>query len=389
VIDTTLRRLAGFMVQTRTSFMLQGHRVLLPPPFSLPPVVPVTSSTLTGSLCLILYSLPGNIDYPWSSATSVQFVYNPTLITTTAGTAVTVISGTGSRTYTNRFGASVTTALTIASSSNNLLYLGSAFPVDGNGMTWNLSSLVQLPGAGPTVLSSLINVFNASGVVVEAGSSRIDGLGQAFLSSVPGFKNVTIGASNGNSLAANYAACQAPITFTNGLRVPTQPSVSNGAVRFSYSYYITDGATYSVSCNLTVTTSSAFATQQDQLGNPFQTVLNVTGTRTYVFLPTGASVTSTVTGLTRSGRFYPYSLLASAPGVYSMNTVPFLDYDGLAFTVIPSVSANGVAPGSGPQYSAVDVGVNFSAPSSAVMLTESHYTQLPNPAMQQQLYSTL
>ena len=32
--------------------------------------------------------------------------------------------------------------------------------------------------------------------------------------------------------------------------------------------------------------------------------------------------------------------------------------------------------------------VYFSTPSSAVMLTESHYTQLPNPALQQQLYST-
>ena len=49
-------------------------------------------------------------------------------------------------------------------------------------------------------------------------STRIDSLGSAFLSSVPGFLNVTIGASNINSLAAKYSTCQAPITFTNGLR---------------------------------------------------------------------------------------------------------------------------------------------------------------------------
>ena len=406
-IDVTLRRLAGFMMQTQTPFTYQGKSINFPAPqpihiaplpssstgSSSPSASSTAPSASSGSLCLMFYSLPGNVDYPWSSATSVQFSYYPTVLNTPAGSAVSIIAGSGTRTFTNRFGATVTTPFTVAppgtNSSDNLLYRGSSSPVDGNGLTWILSAPVQLPGHGGSTLFTQLNVYNASGVIVENGASRLDGVGQAFLSNVPGFSNITIPASNVNSLAANYAACQAPISFTNGLRAPTQPSASNGAVRFSYSYYITDGATYSVSCNLTVTTSSAFATQKDQLGNPYQTVLNVTGTRTYAFLSTGASLTSSVTGLTRSGRFYPYSLLASAPGVYSMNTVPFLDYDGLTFTVSSSVPANGVAPGSGTQYSALDVGVYFSTPSSAVTLTESHYTQPPNPALQQQLYSLL
>jgi hypothetical protein len=152
-------------------------------------------------------------------------------------------------------------------------------------LTWKLSSLV-LPGAGPAVLSSLITIVNASGAVVEVGSSLVDGLGHAFLSSVPGFKNVTIGASNINSIAANYAACQAPISFTNGLRAPTQPSSSNGAVRFSYSYSISDGATYRVVGNLTITTASAFANSHDLLGNPYQIVTNVTGICICTYWPT-------------------------------------------------------------------------------------------------------
>ena len=412
-IDVTLRRLAGFMMQTQTPFTYQGKAINFPAP-SLIRVAPSISSSTgsslpssprsssastsapsnSASLCLILYGLPGNVDYPFSVATVVQFSYSPTVIRSSAGTGVTILAGSGTRTFTNRFGASVATSLTIApsgtNSSDNILYLGSSSPFDQNGLTWILSSPVQQPGHGPSALYTQLNVYNASsGVIVEDGASRFDAVGQAFLSTVPGFNNISIPASNVNSLAVNYATCQAPISFTNGLRAPTQPSAGNGGMKLSFSYYISDGATYAVTCNLTVTTSSAFATQKDQLGNPFQTVLNVTGTRTYASLGTGISLTSTVTGLTRSGRFYPYSLLAAAPGVYSVNSAPLLDYDGLAFNVAPSVPGNGATPGSGPQYTVVEVSMYSSAPLSAVLLTESHYTQLPNAMLQQQQYAIL
>jgi hypothetical protein len=223
-----------------------------------------------------------------SSATSVTVQYSPTPVVTAFGSAVTLLSGTGTRTYTNRFGFATTTPLTLTSAgtvnSSNLLYLASSVPVDGQGLTWSLASPVQLPGNGPASLFSQLNVFNSSGVFIEGYSSRVDGLGEAFLSSIPGFTNVTIGASNINSLAPVYSSCQAPISFTNGLRVPTQPSTFNGAVLFSYSYFISDGSTYSIQANLTISTSSAFATTKDQLGNPYQTVTNVVGT--HILVPT-------------------------------------------------------------------------------------------------------
>ena len=170
----------------------------------------------TGSLCFIFYALPGNVDYPWSSATSVTFTYNPTLVQTPAGTAVRITSGSGTRVFTNRFGTAISTPLTVAAAgvdyADNYLYIGSTAPVDTSGLTWNLASSLQLPGHGPTVLYNQINVYNTSNVVYEQHASRIDSLGQAFLSTVPGFVNVTIGASNINSLAPNYAACTAPIS---------------------------------------------------------------------------------------------------------------------------------------------------------------------------------
>ena len=89
-----------------------------------------------------------------------------------------------------------------------------------------------------------------------------------------------------NALAANYTACQARITFTNGLRSPVQPSASNGGTHPRFSYFISDGTSYSISTNLTLTTTSAFATTTDQLGNPYQAVINITGSRTYTYVPT-------------------------------------------------------------------------------------------------------
>ena len=120
------------------------------------------TSAATGSLCFLLYSLPGNVDYPWSSATSLTFTYTAAGVTT--GQAVSLLSGSGTRTYTNRFGASFSTSLTLASfPSSNLLYLGSAVPVDTTGLTFSLASSIQLPGEGPSQLLSAVTVYNASG----------------------------------------------------------------------------------------------------------------------------------------------------------------------------------------------------------------------------------
>ena len=253
--------------------------------FTTRPYSAVAVPSASASLCMILYSLPGNVDYPWSSATSLSFLYNPTLVSTPSGTAVTIVSGTGTRTYTNRFGVSTSATFSVLMTGTRYLYLNNTLPFDAAGVTFNFTSPLQLPGHGPTVLYSLVNVYNQSGIVVEGAESRVDGVGSAFLSTVPSFMNVTIGASNLNALAPSYATCSAPITFTNGLRPPTQPSVSNGGTRISYSYFISDGVTYSVQGNLTLTTSSAFGNNADLLGNPYQIVTNVAGSRLYTHIP--------------------------------------------------------------------------------------------------------
>ena len=359
------------------------------------PTTSTIAATASGSFCFITYSLAGDVDYPWSVATSLSFVYNLTAVTNSYGTAVQVLSGSGTRTFTNRFGFSFTTNVVVApvgsNYSDNLLYINSQTPLDGNGLTLNLASPTQLPGHGPSVLYNYVNYYTASGGIIESHSSRIDVQGQAFLTSVPFFVNRTIGASNINTLNPNYAQCTAPISFTNGLRAPTTPTNSNGNTRFTYSYFISDGSTYSVIANLSITTSSAYATSSDQLGNPYQTVTGISGTRTYKYLPTGATVVSTVTGLSTSAyayadqRWYPYALLSSAPGVYTVNTAPYVDYDGIEFSISPVAPYNGYAPGNGTQYNATSV--YMQAPVAQALLTEGYSLNTPLVSLQQQVYT--
>ena len=344
-----------------------------------------------GSLCFLVYGGAGNIEYPWSAATQLSFLFNPTPITTASGTGVSIVSGSGSRTYTNSFGITLTTQLTVSSLTDNILYLNRTIPLDSSGLTLTFNAPIQLPGGGPTTLFSTMTLRSVTGssstFIAEENSSRIDASGETFTSSVPGFMNLTVGAANVNALAVQIATCQAPVTFTNGLRQPTQPSASNGALHLLYSYYLSDGLTYSVQTNLSISTTSQFASTKDALGNPFQTITAITGTRTYTYFSTGGVVSSTVTFPgTGTNRFYPYALLASAPGIYTVSTAPFIDGTGLTFAITPSAPALGAAPGSGTLSSTINVLV---ATYGNVMtqLNEAAYVTLPAYALQQQVYT--
>ena len=354
--------------------------------------------TQSSSLCILLYSLPGTVDYPFSVSYQLSFNYTLAPVSTSAGTAVTLLAGVGTRTFTNRFGATASTALTLISSlpssTGPLLYLNSVTPFDASGLTFALASPTQLPGGNPWRYVSLVTVFSSQGVLVENGTGVLDPQGQAFSAGVAGVSNLTIGASNVNTLAANYAQCLAPITFVNGLRTPTQPSASNGGTTVDYSYAIGDGLTYSVQTNLTLTTISGFATSTDQLGNPYQSLSFVTGSRLYTHLASGQSVLSTVNGFTPAfgnppgdQRFYPYSLLAASPGVYNANNAPFLDSEGFLFVVNPAVPALGASVGSTPAYISVQVHLG-GVLSASVVLTESNVaTNPPLASLQRQTYT--
>ena len=152
--------------------------------------------------------------------------------------------------------------------------------------------------------------------------------------------------------------------------------------------------------SLSVTATSAFGTLYDQLGNPYQQLVNVTGTRLYTYLPTNATLLSTVTGLSGQfysprNRFYPYALLSAAPGIYTVNTAPFLDALGLVLDVSPNVPLVGAAPGSGATFSRVEVSMaNFQTESVLMevnLLPDFVAETVPTPSLayQQQTFTLL
>jgi hypothetical protein len=131
-------------------------------------------------------------------------------------------------------------------------------------------------------------------------------------------------------------------------------------------------------------------------------VTNVVGQRIYTYIPTNQQVISTVTGATAAAtpaavlgsslpaasyvnqRFYPYSLLASAPGVYTANTAPYIDYDGIGFTLSNTVPAPGMAPGTGTQYNST--WIYLSTTLTTAVLADGPYVNPPNINYQQQVY---
>ena len=342
----------------------------------------------TGYMCMMFYGLPGNVDYPWSVATSLTFQY-----TTLSSGAVSITSGSGTRGYTDRFGTFTSTAVTVGASgtggADNVLYLGSTSPFDANGLALTLAQAVQFPGSGPLATSASVTVRNSSSAqAAESLSFRTDPAGTVFLSSVPGFLNVSIGASNLNALAPVYSQCAAAITFTNGLRPFIEAGPSNSQPQFRYSYTISDGLTYTISAALLFTAASQFASQTDSIGSPYQVISTVTGVRNYTWTQTGQTLSSRVTGLsTQYGmpdqRWYAFSLLASSPGVYSTSTAPFLSAEGVEFNISPAAPAAGMAPGSGTQYSATNLFITNSG-GTPVLVDGLFTTSTPVITYQQQ-----
>jgi hypothetical protein len=123
-------------------------------------------------------------------------------------------------------------------------------------------------------------------------------------------------------------------------------------------------------------------------------VVGITGTRLYTHLPTGAQVLSAITGLYPQSyhavdqRFYPYSLLASSPGVYSMNTAPILDVQGLAYSLSPGIPNNGQDPNS-VTYTVDAQSVYMATSPDSALLSEGASINSPSFAFQQQNHELL
>ena len=356
-----------------------------------------------GSVCFIFYGAPGTIDYPWSATVYLDFVYDQPAQKSTYGTYYDIIEGDATYTYTNKSGH-VTVSSTQPVYANSRIYIDTAVPVDSNdGLSLFVANnnhfsgfgpSLQLPGVGPlqSFGSITLNAANLGSPFIQLGPAfQLDPASQAWVATgLPGFVNRVIAPSaNHNSQNVNYSLCTAAISRTNGKVTPVTPTAANTATLFHYSYFISDNATYSVNTSLAVSASSTLFV--DELGNTYQNITAVSGTRIYTYLPTGATVTSSVTGLsasagTPSQRWYPFAYL-QLRSHYTTNNAPYLDADGLGYGISPAAPINGDPPGNGTQYSDVTVQVAPTTLLAYPVLTELEYNTAPVLNKQRQTYT--
>jgi len=322
-----------------------------------PNIVGPPGQTLQASICFIFYATPGYLEYPWSSAIKLNVYYDSTAIGPN-GAAVQLLNATGTRTFTNKYGSSFTTAITgLSTSSNNWLFLNGQ-PVDDNGITVQLSADIQVPGQAPVrtgnrerlaagsrgsgVNEILIAIDPLTGAEKLLPVGLIDPVSTAVVSTIPGFIGVTIGTGSLNAVTANYQTCTAAININNGLANRPSSNIGATSLVYRYTFSITDGS-FTTTANMLITCSSA-SPQQDSLGNYYQTVVAMNGTRTYQ--NGDFSVTSyivrpflwpTASSYYSPNRIYPFSYSSSPPRTYAVATTPFLDVSGVQFVVEPPV----------------------------------------------------
>ena len=218
---------------------------------------------LTGQLCIIFYSKPGNVEYPWSVAISLNVQYNASSVPN----AVNLISGTGTRVYSNKYNTQFYRPITLAPAgtgyANNRLYTnGTAF--DYGGIVYTLPMPYQFPGRGGAASAyvSQANFYRDSYYgLVEDPSFIIDNRSVSVTSNIPGFQSVNLVGcpNNPNCANTNTTACTSRITASNGyVPLPTNEELEAAYTPFyNYSYFISDGQTWS-------TTSQPDAGHTDQ-----------------------------------------------------------------------------------------------------------------------------
>ena len=268
------------------------------------------AQTATYTFCYQLRGLAHEtLDDPYSIAVLVTGLYNTSLQTSTykgkvpAGSYYNLLTGTGTRTIHTRNNKNVTYTITMldpvgSDFSDNRLYISNAsFPqfVDGNGLTFNLSTLGQFPGKQ---YSYFWNVYRTGtfGPVLEDKTSGEDLVhGFNFSANIAGWTGKQYVAGTCNPLGLESAASPAIKPSAQVYTITLFYNISSSAIeRPSWNVVVnavfkTDGTVYG---------PDAFG---DYWFQPNTASGVTTGTRKYTFGST--TTTSTITGVSPIGLY--------------------------------------------------------------------------------------
>ena len=281
------------------------------------------------------------LDYPCLVTLSGNATVGAAVIGSGPGAYYQMSAFTGTRTYYNRYGQSFSTSVSLAPLGElrglNQLALGAPF---FGTPTFRLGALIQMPGG---LLANEIQLINAAGnfpvesVAINASNTNSLNANPAsitFCSTAFGFTTSSYNPALASSAAfsASMAACTAAPSFTAQPLPSTTAAATPGLRNFTFTYSITDGATFAANVSAFLQTDGTV--NYDQLGNLYYNVIGIQGTRSEqsLVVPGDATVvsisslmapniiaTSNLPYITNNNRIYPQ--------------YPFLDRYGLAYTV--------------------------------------------------------
>ena len=278
------------------------------------------------------------LDDPYSIAVLVTGTYNNTLQTSTAGKYTpagqyyTLLTATGTRTIHTRNNKNVTYTISKllpsgTDFSDNRFYISNAsFPqfVDGDGLTFNLTTLALFPGK---TYSTFYNLYRSGvyGAVLEDKTSGEDLTRFNLSASITGWTGKQYVAGSCNPLPLEATASPSTKPATSVYTVTVFYNISSEASEPAWNVVVngvfkTDGVVYG---------PDAFGDYWFQLNT---SVGAASGTRKYSI--NGTTSTATITN-------------AGAAGVYGFTDnrvytyTPYLDYNGIAFYYTPAQAKPG------------------------------------------------
>ncbi len=297
-----------------------------------------------------------------------------------AGTAVQIVSGTGTRTFTNKFGQSRSTCRRCsagqpaAGSSRQPAVPDQRAAVRRQRHHARLLRRdVPLPGHGPSVPYSTLRYYAQTPSLLSHAAptppARTSPRTRRLASTLPAppscrpcrLQEQHAGRRQRQHRRRVVHHVPAPITFANGARNPVNPSNNNGGKSISLQL-LRVGRRHVQHHRQPRPHRQLARRQRGRAGQPVpdhhrrvgHPHVRVPAHRRHRRLhrvrqsPTARTPTPT-SASTRSRCWAP------APASTRINTAPFVDYDGIEFSISPGAPAAGLAPGAGTLYNATSV----------------------------------
>ena len=284
---------------------------------------------------------PATLDYPCLVTLSGNATVSASAIGTGTSAYYQMTAFTGTRTFYSRYGQSFSTSVSLAplGELKGLNQLALSAPFFGT-PTFRLGSLIQMPGG---LLANEIQLINAAGnfpvesVAINASNTNslnADPTTVTICSTAFGFtaSSYNPALSSSAAFSSSMASCTAAPSFTNLPSPSTTDAATPGLRNFTFTYSITDGATFAANVSAYLQTDGTV--NYDQLGNLYYNVIAIQGTRSEQSL----SVLGDAAVVSISSLMAP-NIIATSNLAYITNNnriypqYPFLDRYGLAYTV--------------------------------------------------------